>query len=294
MESLQTLKHRVASMSDLMDIIGALRALAGIRVQEAQATLQGIRLYSNSIANALGQAANLLDSDETKSLVGLKGQAYAHDKLLIVFMSEHGFVGNYNQILIKRTEQETHKTGEKIFILGSRGIATATEHGLIMDGGTPMITHQASVLKLARTLSHEVYRRIAIDNIHRVSLVFARSESMIASDITVRTLLPLDLRHFESGLSKVAPLHTLPSHDLVERLAEEYVVAELAHVITEALASENGARLKTMDKAHINISDKLDDLKHLEHQIRQDQITIELLEIIAGAEAIMEADPITK
>ncbi len=58
-------------------------------------------------------------------------------------------------------------------------------------------------------------------------------------------------------------------------------------MITEALALENGARLKTMDSAHENITDKLDELRQSERQMRQKQITMELLDVVSGAEAML-------
>lgn len=59
-------------------------------------------------------------------------------------------------------------------------------------------------------------------------------------------------------------------------------------MITEALALENGARLRTMDSAHENITDKLDELRQSERQMRQNQITMELLNVVSGAEAMMD------
>lgn len=288
MESLETLKHRVASMSDLMDIVGALRAMAAIRVQEAQGALQGIRNYSDSVADALGQAANLMGVGDRPHSIGINGHYAMSDHLLIVFTSEHGFVGAYNETLLDRSETEIKATGAELFVVGSRGLVQAEERRLSIAGATPMVTHQAGVLKLARSLVTEVYRRVAERNVHKVSLAYARSASAIASDITVRTLLPLDLSHFQSGSAQVPPLHTYDPRTLAEKLVEEYVMAELAHVITEALASENGARLKTMDSAHENITDKLDELRQKERQMRQEQITMELLDVVSGAEAMME------
>ena len=286
MESLETLRHRVSSMSDLMDIVGALRAMAAIRVQEAQNALQGIRGYSDSVADALGQAANLLGEGEQTHAVGIKRHYATSDHLLIVFTSEHGFVGGYNELLLDRSVDHAGAEGAEMFVVGSRGLVQAEERGIQVAGCTPMVTHQAGVLKLARSLVTEVYRRVSEGNVHRVSLAYARSATAIASDITVRTLLPLDLSHFKTGASKVEPLHTYDPRTLAEKLVEEYVMAELAHVITEALASENGARLKTMDSAHENITDKLDELRQSERQMRQEEITMELLDVVSGAEAM--------
>ena len=286
MQSLETIRHQVASMSDLFDIVGTLRAIAAIRVQEAQAALPGIRTYSDSVADGLAQAANLLDEGGQVRAAGIEDHRYAHDRLLILFTSEHGFVGGYNEVLLDRAAAEAEASGAALFVVGSRGLMLADERGLPVAGSTPMATHQSGILKLARSLVAEVYRRVSERGVRQVAIAYARAETAIASDVALRTLLPLDLSHFTHGDSRVEPLHSLPPGVLTEKLVEEYVMAELAHVATEALASENGARLKTMDSAHENIDEKLKELRQREHQMRQEQITLELLDIVSGAEAM--------
>jgi F-type H+-transporting ATPase subunit gamma len=99
----------------------------------------------------------------------------------------------------------------------------------------------------------------------------------------VLPLSPELLRRRDNGND---PLHQLPSAVLLHRLIEEFVLGELTMLLIESTASENAARLQIMDAANRHIDDNLESLSKQSHRIRQEQITSELLEVVAGAEAI--------
>jgi F-type H+-transporting ATPase subunit gamma len=96
------------------------------------------------------------------------------------------------------------------------------------------------------------------------------------------SLLPLD-RQASAGMPLAdAPLTTLPPAVLLERLAEEYVIAQLCEAATEAFVAENEARVASMAAARNNIEQMLQELRGQERQVRQEEITAEVVEL-AGA-----------
>jgi F-type H+-transporting ATPase subunit gamma len=76
---------------------------------------------------------------------------------------------------------------------------------------------------------------------------------------------------------------------LLQRLASEYLFAELTRAVMESLASENGARLRVMEAADRNTGDKLEGLRRSENALRQEAITSELLDVVTGSEAILKS-----
>jgi F-type H+-transporting ATPase subunit gamma len=76
---------------------------------------------------------------------------------------------------------------------------------------------------------------------------------------------------------------------LLQRLASEYLFAELTRAVMESLASENGARLRVMEAADHNTGDKLEGLRRSENALRQEAITSELLDVVTGSEAILKS-----
>jgi F-type H+-transporting ATPase subunit gamma len=81
-------------------------------------------------------------------------------------------------------------------------------------------------------------------------------------------------------------LITLAASVLLERLASEYVYARLCEAAVHAFAAENEARMMAMAAAKTSIESRLAGLSQREHQLRQEEITTEIIELAAGAEAM--------
>jgi F-type H+-transporting ATPase subunit gamma len=99
------------------------------------------------------------------------------------------------------------------------------------------------------------------------------------------SLLPIDFLRFARRLEPEAPLIALAPDVLLERLAAEYVFAQLCQAAMYAFEAENEARMLAMASAKTNIETKLVALAQRERQLRQDEITTEIMELAAGAEA---------
>jgi len=229
-------------------------------------------------AFALGSRAG-----EPPSTAGAEGGAAA-----IVFSSEQGFVGAFNEHVIERAAGLTSRPGDHLLVVGARGAALAAERHLAVAWTAPMPTHGGGVPEVARRVAQEVYRRAGRGELRRVTLVYARSSAGAPSEVAVSRLLPFDPTPYLSvgAAAGPPPLTNLPPRELVDRLVDELLLAELMRAAMESFASENGARLSTMEAAHTSIDKKLDDLSQDERRRRQDEITTELLDIVTGAEAV--------
>jgi len=98
MTRLSKIHSHIASMDELLDIVGAMRSLAGMRVQESQHALPGIRSYADSMATAIGSALLLMPQPVTEAHQR-RGRGAA-----ILCMAEHGFVGGFNERMRSRTQ----------------------------------------------------------------------------------------------------------------------------------------------------------------------------------------------
>jgi F-type H+-transporting ATPase subunit gamma len=85
---------------------------------------------------------------------------------------------------------------------------------------------------------------------------------------------------------RVPPLSNLRRGELVDEIVEELLFAQLSHAGTESFASENAARLTAMESATDNVKGKLEELRRVERELRQEEITTELLDVIAGGAAV--------
>ncbi len=275
---LAEIQGRIASMSELSSIIGAMRSLAGMRVQEAQRALPGIRRYAEAMAAGIGAALLLMPEPEPPGRD--RGR-----RALLLCTAEHGFVGGFNERLVDAAETAT-EPGVALFVLGSRGSVLAIEKGRRPIWTRPMATRPASAPETVRHLTDELYDRIARGEISGVEVMFSRYRQGSTPTIEHRQLLPLDLAALAAKQPRQAPLHNLAPSALLEKLMSEYVFALLTEAAVESIASENAARFAAMESAHDNVEKKLTQLRQDARQARQSEITTELLDLVTGTQAV--------
>ena len=278
MNRLADIEAHIASVRELLNIVGAMRSLAGMRVQEAQQALPGIRRYAESMVAAIGSALLLMPETPTQRPDTFDRNA------LVLCVGEHGFVGGFNERLMEAAEAAP-EASESLFILGSRGAVLATERGRKVAWTAPMATRPAGVSRLVNELATELYSHIARGAISRVEVIFTRYTRGAGLNIERVQVLPLDTASLAANEPRQAPLHNLDAERLFEKLTAEYVFAILTEAAIQSIASENAARFAAMDSAHRNVSKKLDELREQARQARQTEITTELLDLITGAEA---------
>jgi F-type H+-transporting ATPase subunit gamma len=279
MMRLAELQAHIVSMTELLDIVGAMRSLAGMRVLEAQRALPGIRRYADTMGGAIGSALLLMPEARPDGRVATGG------RVLILCTAEHGFVGGFNEHLVEAAES-VMTSGDTVFVLGSRGAALFLERGHPPAWIRPMATRSTSALETVRALAAELYGRIARGEVSRIEVMYGRYRQGSAPQIERRCLLPLALASFFATQLRQPPLYNMAPDALLEKLMAEYVFAVLTEAVVESIASENAARFSAMESAHENVSKKLEQLRQSAHQARQADITTELLDLVTGAEAL--------
>jgi F-type H+-transporting ATPase subunit gamma len=200
--------------------------------------------------------------------------------VLIVICSEHGFAGAFNERLLDRAETE-RKERQELLVIGRRGAMLAAEKGLEVDHSFPMATHVGGVLGVTRQVAEHL---AAVSTADVVFGSYQRGGNFRAE---ARRILPLDPALLVGSERRSPPLCHLAPDALLQRLASEYLFAEITRAVMESLASENGARLRVMETADHNIGDKLEGLRRWENALRQEAITSELLDVVTGSEAIL-------
>lgn len=276
MEKLPRLQARIATLEELRDLFRALRALAASHVQEAQGALAGVRKYVEVVEDAITEGAALLRETGGLAAAGeLSGAG-----VLIVVCSEHGFAGAFNERLLDRAAAE-RKRGQELVVIGRRGAILAAERGIEVDRRFPMATHVGSVLGVTRQVT------AYLAAVSTADVVFGSYRRGGNFETEARSVLPLDPALLVESERRSPPLHHLAPDALLQRLASEYLFAEITRAVMESLASENGARLRVMETADHNIGDKLEGLRRSENTLRQEAITLELLDVVTGSEAIL-------
>jgi len=273
MPRLAELETRVASIRELDDVVGAMRALAAVRMRQASEAVRASRSYAAAIGNALAAARELLPAEPPPRATD--------PGLVIAFCTEHGFAGTFNDRLVDRAADGPHRA---LIVVGSRGAMLAVERGLEVAASFAAAAHPSGVIQVARRVATDLYARVDRDGIDRVDVIYGHGDAMGAPTIVREQLLPV-ARAVSARSAAFPPLHHVEPRALIQQLVAELVLAELIRMAMESLVAENSARMQAMSAARENIERKLVQLEQAEHRARQDQVTTELLDLITGAEA---------
>jgi F-type H+-transporting ATPase subunit gamma len=277
MEQLARLKARLATLTELGDIIVAMRALAAAALQESRQALPAVGHYATLIEDGIADVAAILDATAESASEDDIGQT----ETTCIIGSEHGFVGDLNAELLTAVEIPRRS---RLIVIGRRLQGVVGERGLAVAAALSMTTHVAGVPLLARKIAAAVG---AATNVRVVTVKHDPGTAGVQA--RARQVLPVKLPEL-GARSSPPPLHQLSARELLAELAGEYLFAEISRALIEALAEENQIRLGVLSAANKNISEKLEDLRRKERTLRQETITTELLDVVVGAEAVLEPE----
>jgi F-type H+-transporting ATPase subunit gamma len=279
MDRLADVSAQIQNVRQLESVVTALRGIAASRAQQARSLLAGIDAYSTVVSRAIGEALALLPAGSQRSPDTRRDQSG-----LILFCAEQGFAGAFSERVLNAAGPDLATA--MTFVIGTRGLIIARERGLSPAWSAAMASHVQAVPSLANDIADALYAQIATGKPPIIEMVVPRSTSGGGILIERQSLLPLDLAQFSAASKAVPPLTTLKPQELLERLTAEYVYARLCAAAMHAYEAENQARLMTMTAARHNIGGRLTALTQHERQIRQDDITNEIVELATGAEAL--------
>ncbi len=285
-ERLSDVVARIGSVRQLSSVIGAMRGIAAARAREARERVEGVRAYAATVGAAIGQALSLADDGGAPTGPG----AARGGHLVIALCAEQGFAGAFNRRVLEAAERLLKADGSprgELLLLGGRGRAAAEERGLEIGWSAAMAAHVDEVGALADRVTEQLYDRLGSGAVTRVSLVHA-APALGEIHVVARPLAPFDFARFPRVRNPSPPIITLPPQILLIQLAEEYVFAELCEALTLSLAAENEARLRAMTAAKSNVTKMLDELVAHSRQLRQEEITNEIIEL--GGRRMVRSD----
>jgi F-type H+-transporting ATPase subunit gamma len=268
---------QIQNVRQLESVVSAIRGIAASRAQKARSLLAGVEAYSQVVSRAIGEALSLLPVDTPLAPMRSRPKP-----AVILFCAEQGFAGAFSEHVLEAAADICQAT---VMVVGQRGAAVARERGIEPVWVEPMVAHADAILGFANRLADELYEYVARSEVEEVDILYARSAGTGGTEVERHSLLPIDFRRFGRPQRQEAPLVSLSPGRLLERLAEEYVYAQLCEAALHAFAAENEARMIAMLEAKKNIGTKLDGLVNRERQLRQQEITTEIVELAAGAEA---------
>jgi F-type H+-transporting ATPase subunit gamma len=278
--------------------------VAAARLRRAEQRIAAMRPYAQAIRKMTRQAAEAAGSLPRIELLEERDRVESTGILLVT--GDRGLAGSFNAQIIReglRLGRELGSDDAKVSfsVVGRRGNSTMTFRGENVAHSYVGFTDRPSFMN-AREIAADLISAYIDHELDQVDLVYNRYVSPLTQYVRRQTLLPVQHAEvFGEGLpepekpadEELAEAHARalwlyePEADqLLPMLFEEYASLSVYRALLESAASEHGARMTAMRNAAENAQEMIGDLTLEMNRVRQAEITQEILEVVAGAEAL--------
>ena len=289
MQTLQSMERKLKSADDLYTVVRTMKSLAAVSIRQYEEAARSLEEYFHSVE--MGLRAALRTHPHSGH------QQDPRTTLIIVFGSDQGMAGRFNEALVEFIQKQLTPEKERLLVWVS-GIKM---HGLVEDafGGTQHLFSLPSSAEGISTRVQEILLHFSEirekEGELRLILFHNRPAGGSAYRQNRVNLLPPDQRWLQDlgggkWPGRQIPLYTIPWEDLFSALIGEYLFVALFRAFAASMAAENAARLASMQRAEKNIEETREELKLRYHTMRQNAISEELFDVIAGFEALTRSE----
>lgn len=305
MASQKEVKNRIASIKNINKITRAMEMVAAARLRRAEQRIDHLRPYAEGMRKLTRQASEraggiprvpVMIERENVERVGI-----------VLVTGDRGLAGAFNSNIIRegmRTAAKVRGEGAEpsFAVVGRKGVSAMTFRKQEITGSYIGFTDGPAFAN-AREIGEEMTARYVEEDLDRVELIYNRFVSPLTQHVWRQTLLPLQQAEVIGEGAEQGPEADEAAagegdqirsqwefepepEDLLARLIPEYVNISVYRALLESAASELGARMTAMRNAAENAETIMDDLTLEMNRVRQSEITQQILEVVAGAEAL--------
>ncbi len=295
--SQRDVKQRIASIGNIKKITRAMEMVAAARLRKAEEAVAVLRPYADAISDMTRQAALAATAAERKAFPLLQGRDEIKTVGILLMTGDRGLAGAFNSQIVRaavKLAQEHEAQGRKVVIYstGRRGVSAMTFRNRTPEASFTGFT-DAPKYADAREVAETLMAAYLDGKVDQVEVLFNHFVSALTQEVTQTTLLPLQEDPVAAALESPedSGKHALVEYepdpqDILERLIPDYVEIAIYRSLLDSAASEHGARMTAMRNASDNAGELITTLTLEMNRARQAEITQEIMEVVAGAEAI--------
>ncbi|MCD1595128.1 F0F1 ATP synthase subunit gamma [Thalassospira xiamenensis] len=271
-ERLADVSERIEGIRQLGAVVNAMKGIAAARSRDARKHIKAVDGYASTIANAMRSTLSPEEHRPTTKIPANTGKG------LLVFCAEQGFAGAFSEHVLEKIAEDLKKA--TMFLIGTRGLSIARTRGIYPFWSTAMPSHTPGIPKMADNITKAIYGSVEVGKIDSLDVIYSTWHSG-RPEIVRHSLFPIDLTEFASHASQ-PPMMQLPKAALLDSLSADYFHALVCKSCLHAFAAENEARLEAMSAAASQIERELDLFQAKLRQVRQEEITAEIIELGTG------------
>jgi F-type H+-transporting ATPase subunit gamma len=294
--SLQDLRRRISSVRNTRKITKALELVAGARLRRAQTRIQEMRPYADRMQELMIGTAQAASS--FRNLTLLQERDEVKRVAFVVVTGDRGLAGPFNGQVLRRAfelERKARAEGQEVawLVVGRKGASTLRFRRYELTAQWAGFADKPTYHD-AQAVGHRLAELYEAEEVDRVVLIYNRFESVLVQRVTATDLLPIR----DEVLVTEEPAAEEPKgpsadfiyepepEQILERLLPVYLETEIYRALLESAAAFLASQMTAMRNASKNAGELIDSLTLSLNRARQAEITQEILEVVAGADAL--------
>jgi len=293
MATLQDIRRRIRAVSNTRKITNAMELVAAARLRRAEGRIKQMRDYADRMQELTAGTARAAASLRGLTLLQRREE---RNVAIVPLTGDRGLAGSFNAQILRRSialERQLRAEGKTVrwLAVGRKGRSSLLFRRFEVDRAWTGFTDRPSYAD-AQAVAHRLAELYAAEEIDRAVVVYNQYVSPLVQRVTVQEVLPISeqLLAREGDETTEALLgdfiYEPEPEQILERLLPVYLETELYRALLESAASEHGARMTAMRNASKNAGELISNLTLALNRARQAEITQEILEIVAGADAL--------
>ena len=296
-------KARIGSVQNIRKITRAMEMVSAARLRKAEERASSLRPYADALRRMTSQAAAAAGAGELQAQPVLRTHEQENTVGLVLVTADRGLAGAFNSQIIRAglsraAELEAEGKTVVFYASGRRGVSSLTFRNKTLQGEYTGFTDAPNAGN-ASDIADDLVGGFVDDKIDRVEVFYNSYVSPIVQEVRQETLLPLAAASVvgeddepeapaeeTSGPKAMVEYEPDDPAELLAELVPEFVQVSLLRALLESAASEHGARMTAMRNASENAGDVISSLTLAMNRARQADITQEIMEVVAGAEAL--------
>jgi F-type H+-transporting ATPase subunit gamma len=297
MASLQDIRRRITSVRNTRKITKALELVAGARLRRAQLRIEEMRPYADRMQELMVGTSRAAASFRNLALLQRRD---VQRVALLVVTGDRGLAGPFNGQVLRRAfelEREERAAGQEIAwtVIGRKGASTLRFRRYELTAQWAGFVDKPTYAD-AQAVAHKLAELYIAAEVDRVVLVYNSFVSALVQRVTTTDLLPIPQEVLE-GEEQMTPreealrgdfIYEPEPEEILERLLPVYLETEIYRALLESATSFLAAQMTAMRNASKNAGELIDTYTLQMNRARQAQITQEILEIVAGADALTQ------
>jgi F-type H+-transporting ATPase subunit gamma len=294
MASLQDLRRRIGSVRNTRKITKALELVAGARLRRAQSRSEEMRPYADRMQELMVGTARAASS--FRNLALLQERDEVRRVAFVVVTGDRGLAGPFNGQVLRRAfelERQARAEGQEVkwIAVGRKGASTLRFRRYELTAQWAGFADKPAYHD-AQAVGHKLAELYEAEEVDRVVLIYNTFESALVQRVTTTELLPIreDVLEGEKSEEREGPsgdfIYEPEPEEILERLLPVYLETEIYRALLESAASFLASQMAAMRSASSNANDLIDRYTLQMNRARQAAITQEILEVVAGADAL--------